>query len=611
MNLTLRFFWILFSFTLITAPLEAISFAAAKEKKQTTPLQFTVSDALMDKLQSASLLAKTLDLPSATDAEIIAAAKADYQRMILTLYENGNFNASVNIQINGREAADYSLFDKVGKVNSAAIIVNEGSVFLFGKAQIAPLANVSELPSGFSTGEIAKPSVIEDAADKAIKDWREDSHPKATISDQYLVADHIAGTLDAELQVDPGRAAKFGTLTISGNQRMRTNRIRKIAGLPEGDDFSATQLKKSANRLRETGIFSSVILEEAEAISPEGFLDISANVTEAKLRQIGIDASISTDDGASLEAFWLHRNLLGGGEQLRFNADLSGIGGDALGGDEGGENFEIGASLIRPATLTPDTKAILYVNYGKEDEPNYIETALSIGLNFDHRFSDTLTGVAGIRYSNIDSDDAFGQRNFSLIGLPLGLYYDTRSNKLTAGDGIFLSLDVAPFVDLKQSHSGVHTTFDGRTYKSLGGKKNVILAARLLLGSVIGPDLQDLPSSFLFYSGGADSVRGHDFQSLGITLPSGQTVGGKSFVGLSAELRSLITSKIGGVIFVDYGYIGPKSAFGVDGDSHTGMGLGLWYETPIGPIRVDLAVPADGGDKLKNLNVYIGIGQAF
>jgi translocation and assembly module TamA len=608
-----RFLGIFISFTISIAPLQLIHSAVAKETAQTTPLRFSVNDNLLAELQSISLLEKTLKLPSATDAEILAAAKADYQRIVLTLYENGYFSASIQIQVNGREAADYSLFDKVGAVKSASITVNEGSIFQFGTAQITPITESTELPSEFAPGHTAKPSVIENAADIAIEDWRENSHPKAQLSGQQLIADHRAKTLDARLQIDPGPKAKFGKLTVTGNQRMRTNRILKIAGLPEGADYTTTQLKKSANRLRATGIFSSAVLTEADTITPDGFLDITANVTEAKLRQIGIDASLSTNDGAALKTFWLHRNLFGGGEQLRFDADISGIGGNisGVGSETGGTSYEVGASLIRPATITPDTNAILNVNYGREDEPNYTLDKFTTGLTFDHRFSETLTGSIGIRYSNIDTNDAFGQRQFNVLGFPLGVQHDTRANKLSSDDGIFLSLEAAPFVEMKQSNTGVHATFDGRTYKGLGAEKNVVFATRLLLGSVIGPDLQDLPSNFLFYSGGSGSVRGHDFQSLGIILPSGGKVGGKSFVGLSAELRSMITAKIGGVIFADYGYVGPKSTFGVDGDSQSGVGFGLWYATPIGPIRADIAFPADSVDKFKKVNIYIGIGQAF
>lgn len=597
-----QFSWVLLTFTisflhlLTTAP----TFA------QTPTLKYSVKEAFLSQLQSISLLARALNVPTSSDVEILAAAQADYQRILLTLYENGYYNTSINIRINGREVADYSPFDRIGTVKSAEILVNEGRVFLFGSAQITPLPKATELSPEFSSGQIARSPVIGKATDEAIDAWREHGRPKAKILDQSLIADHVTSRLDVRIEINPGGVARFGALIVSGNQRMRPNRIRKIAGLPEGEIYTLSELTKAAERLRTTGIFSSVTLSEADEISPKGYLDVTAEVVEAKLRRVGVGASISTYNGASVEGYWLHRNLSGGGEQLRFDASVTGIAGETSGVD-----YEVSASLIRPATLTPDTRAAFNVAFGRFVEPNYTLKDFSIGLSFDHHFSDKLTGSVGVAYNNIDTIDAFGQRNFSLLSFPIGATYDTRSDKISTNDGLYLALDIKPFLDLKNAHSGVRATFDGRTYKGFGAKKNTVLAGRLQLGSLIGPNLQDIPSDFLFYSGGGGTVRGQDFQSLGVSLPGGQTVGGKSFVGLSAELRTPIKGKLDGVVFADYGYIGRQSAFGTNGDSHVGAGIGLRFETGIGPIRFDLAAPINGGSNQNNLNFYIGIGQAF
>lgn len=596
------FSWVLLSFMIISVPLLTTGPVFA----QTSPLKYSVKEELLVQLQSVSLLAEVLNVPTSSDAEILAAAQADYQRIILTLYESGYFNASINIRINGREAAEYSPFDRIGTVKSAEILVNEGHVFVFGDAQITPLPKASEIPPEFSSSQVAKPSVIEKAAGEAIDAWRENGRPKAKITDQTLIADHATSRLDVRIKIEPGGVARFGTLTVTGNKRMRPNRIRKIAGLPEGEVYTLSELTDAADRLRATGIFSSVTLTEAEEISPEGDLDVTANVVEAKLRRVGFGASVSSDDGAIIDGYWLHRNVLGGGEQLRFDVRASGVAGETSGSD-----YEVGASLTRPATLTPDTYATFNVTYGRYVEPNYTSQGFSTGLSFEHHFSDILTGSMGIKYSNIDTSDAFGQRNFSLLSFPVGVIYDTRSDEISAYDGFYLSLGIDPFLDLKDSHSGARVTFDGRTYKGFGAKKNVVLAGRLQLGSLIGPDLQDVPSDFLFYSGGGGTVRGQDFESLGVILPTGETVGGKSFLGVSAELRAPIKNNFEGVLFADFGYIGRSSEFGTDGNSHAGVGVGLRFKTGIGPIRFDLAVPANGGSKLSNLNFYIGIGQAF
>jgi len=106
-------------------------------------------------------------------------------------------------------------------------------------------------------------------------------------------------------------------------------------------------------------------------------------------------------------------------------------------------------------------------------------------------------------------------------------------------------------------------------------------------------------------------VRGQPYQSLGIDAGGGLIVGGNSFLGVQAEARFDVTDRIGLVGFYDAGHVGAAELPTQDGDWHGGAGLGLRYDTGIGPIRLDLATPATGDDAWESLSVYIGIGQAF
>jgi translocation and assembly module TamA len=132
----------------------------------------------------------------------------------------------------------------------------------------------------------------------------------------------------------------------------------------------------------------------------------------------------------------------------------------------------------------------------------------------------------------------------------------------------------------------------------------------LQLGSIAGARLDRVPNDMRFYSGGGGTVRGQNYQSLGITL-DGRASGGASFVGLSGEVRASVTDTIGIVAFADYGVIG-ADAFPEDWDNaHSGAGLGLRYKTPVGPLRVDVAVPVSGDTEADDYHLYIGIGQTF
>ncbi len=72
-----------------------------------------------------------------------------------------------------------------------------------------------------------------------------------------------------------------------------------------------------------------------------------------------------------------------------------------------------------------------------------------------------------------------------------------------------------------------------------------------------------------------------------------------------------VTDTIGVVGFYDVGYIGAEAMPLQNGDWHAGAGIGLRYDTGIGPIRLDLATPVGGDTGGSALQGYIGIGQSF
>ena len=62
--------------------------------------------------------------------------------------------------------------------------------------------------------------------------------------------------------------------------------------------------------------------------------------------------------------------------------------------------------------------------------------------------------------------------------------------------------------------------------------------------------------------------------------------------------------------FADAGQVWEESSFGGSSDWHAGAGLGVRYNTPIGPLRLDVAGPV-GGDTGEGVQLYLGLGQAF
>ncbi len=583
----------------------ALAFASAADAQDVTFRAPGASEDLVEDLRGASIVLSTIAEGPVPATDVMAAARAEYGRLLGALYAAGYYSGVISVRVDGREAAAIPVLNDPRQISQIEIRVETGPKFRFSQAQIGPLAGRTELPEGFAVGNRAPSGLISDTAGAAVDAWRGRGHAKARVSDQSITANHADATLAARLTVAPGPRLRFGPLNIRGNERVRTERVRAIAGLPEGQVFSPDDLRRSADRLRRSGAFRSVTLREADQIGPGDQLGIDAVLVEEAPRRFGFGAEISSTEGLRLEGFWLHRNLLGGAERLRFEGEIAGIGGET-----GGEDYRLATTFSRPATFTPDTALTARIVAERLLEPDYDLTSFEIGGGLSHVFSDNLTGTAGLYYRQSEVEDESGTTDFQTITLPLAAIWERRDNPVNPKDGFYLEAEVMPFLGLDTTGSGARITADARGYVGFGEEDRFVFAARIQLGSILGTSIEETPRDFLFYSGGGGTVRGQDYQSLGVTaLPGGVRSGGQHFAGLQAELRAGVTERIGVVGFYDVGYIAAEDwGDGLD-DWHAGAGLGLRYDTRIGPIRLDVAVPVDGPSS--DVQLYIGIGQAF
>ncbi len=559
---------------------------------------------LADSLRGASLTEAARRDGRTEAQEIFGAAQADYARLLGALYAAGHYSGIISIRIDGREAADIAPLNAPSQIRNVTIEVKPGPEFTFSRAEAAPLAPGTRLPGGFAVGQPAYSGTIRDAADAAVDGWRTIGHAKAKVGSQQLTANHPRHTLDARLGIAPGPQARFGKLTFSGQQRMRLARLYKIAGLKEGTIYSPEELRKAADRLRRTGVFRSVAMTEAETLGPGNTLDIAASVSEMPLRRLGFGAELTSTEGATVSAYWLHRNLNGGGERLMIEAEATNIGVKG----SGGMDYSLGVTLERPATFTPDTTAKLTLGVERVNDSGSRTDQASFGFGLSHIFNDKLTGRAEVVYTFAHTTDANGTRNYRSLSLPVGLTWDRRDNALDTRKGFWIDAEAMPFLGFGGTASGLRGTVDARGFYPLG--KRIVFAARFQGGFIAGAALDDTPTDYRFWSGGGGTVRGQPYKSLGVTI-GGVASGGSRFLGGSLEVRGKVTEKIGLVGFFDYGRI-TDSTFNAGALSswHAGAGIGVRYATPVGPLRLDLAVPA-GGRKGDGLQFYLGIGQAF
>jgi translocation and assembly module TamA len=129
------------------------------------------------------------------------------------------------------------------------------------------------------------------------------------------------------------------------------------------------------------------------------------------------------------------------------------------------------------------------------------------------------------------------------------------------------------------------------------------LAFRAEAGAVLASSRDGIPESLLFRTGGATTVRGYNFESLGVTQGEA-VVGGRYLAIVSAEYTRWVWEGIGLAAFVDAGNARDE----ISGFRFAlGYGAGVRVRSPIGPFRLDVAY----GEEDRAVRLHFSVGLSF
>lgn len=571
-----------------------------------------------DALNATSLLIADQDKPASGAAGLIAKARGDYQRLLAALYTQGHYGGSISILVDGREAGQLPPDASLSDPATVSISVDPGPQFRFGRAEIINRAPPTDDPGdqvtapeddGFASGEVARSGAIKRAGRLAVEAWRQQGHPKAEVADRRVEAAHDQNLLDAILTIRPGRKAYFGPVTVEGHDRMDPEFVAYMADLPEGGEYDPDDIKRAEERLAKLGVFASARASEADEVGPGGALPITFVVQERLARRFGIGGTLSTADGAGIQAFWQHRNLFGRAEKLRFEGTVANIGNSL---DPDALTYKVAATFVKPGVFTPSTNFVASVTGIRENLEAYRRTAVEGRAGLTHEVSDNLAVRMMLtaeqeRYV----DPVFGRREFTTVGVIGGATFDSRNDKNDATEGVYVDAEIQPFHEFNFGNTALRGTIEARIYKAFDAHDRFVLAARLKTGMLAGSPIAQTPPDKLFFAGGGGSVRGYAYRNIGIVTPAGTVTGGRSLLEGSVEIRTRINDAFGAVAFVDFGNVGANSFPNFAQTTRVGVGGGIRYYTGLGPLRLDVAVPLNKRAGDPDFAVYVGIGQAF
>jgi translocation and assembly module TamA len=401
--------------------------------------------------------------------------------------------------------------------------------------------------------------------------------------------------------------------------------VRRRLGLSPSDAYSPRRLEQARRDLLASHAVAAVRITPASATDADGRLPLRIDVVERARRTLRLGGAFASDEGASLNAGWEHRNLFGGAERLSANLEVGDIGGASF------RNFDYaaGLSLRLPDRPRSDLDIAFDLDAVSESLNAYDRDAVTFGAALEQRVSPRLSVALGLAFerSRIVADGP--AEDFRLVSLPMMLAWDGTDAPLDPHKGLRFDARIVP-VPLVDGDGQTFVRADLRAagYLEVGGMSRAsatsdidsgegvappprtILAGRLALGRIVGAGASAVPADWRFYAGGADSVRGYPYQSIGPRTAGGSPAGGDAAVEASVELRRRIGGPWGLVAFADGGGVARDGLQDL-GEFKIGVGLGVRFHTVIGPLRADLAAPLDPAPGDAPVQLYLGIGQAF
>jgi translocation and assembly module TamA len=143
----------------------------------------------------------------------------------------------------------------------------------------------------------------------------------------------------------------------------------------------------------------------------------------------------------------------------------------------------------------------------------------------------------------------------------------------------------------------------------LSGERSGRLAVRMEGGAVIAKTTTPVPESQLFFTGGDQSVRGYKLRGIGVPQSDGSINPGRLLTVASLEWQRPIWSNGSrtpweSTLFVDVGSVGNQVS---DLSPKTGIGAGVRYNSPVGPLQLDAAYGLD----TRRLRLHMSVGFAF
>ncbi|MCX8028350.1 MAG: outer membrane protein assembly factor BamA [Thermodesulfovibrionales bacterium] len=427
------------------------------------------------------------------------------------------------------------------------------------------------------------------------------------------------GKNNIHFSINEGERFLFGKTVFRGNVKTRHQVLLREMLHKEGYFFQNSTILQERQRLYRTGLFSDIDLDVSNPYTPfyEGadsikYVDVVYTVNEAPAgsMEFGVGYGEYERFRGFLEVGY--KNLMGMNRQGSIRTEISSIEKRYILSYFDpwffGENLPLKGLLLheRKVERSIDTKETRY-RLKRTTASVGIDRKFTKEVNLEIYYDFSVVNTYDVKPDIIITKEDTGTLIISAIRP--GVIYDTRDSPFEPTEGILAGATAKFATSLLLSETDfVKFSFYINKYQSISD--SMVLAGSIRGGIARGfKNTQELPLVERFFLGGRTTVRGYEQDTLGPKGSDGNPTGGNVFAMTNLELRTNIGKGLGVVTFLDAGNVWQTTA-NLSNLKYT-TGLGLRYNTPVGPFRIDYGykLNRDKGDSKGEL--HFSLGHAF
>lgn len=429
------------------------------------------------------------------------------------------------------------------------------------------------------TYEAAKKSILRLAASRGYFDG------KFTQSEVQVNIE--TNTADVVLIYDAG--IRYHIAAISFPQTVVNNSfLKKLLPFAENSPYSTDQVLSLRRQLTNSGYFESVNVSTLTEQRKDGLVPLSVQLEPKKKHLYSAGVGYGTDTGARLALGWENRYVNSRGHRLDTNLRASQVANS------------VSADYVMPFWSKTINTLGVTTEYKQEDTDTSESQSYALGSYYEReRWGWKELGALKLLQEDFDiSDDS----ESSLLLIPSVTWSRTWADSTIYtrhGGKLSLSLSGAS-ESLLSDVSFVQFAIRGKYIHELGETGRFI--TRGSVGMTEVSDFNQLPSSLRFFTGGDNTIRGFDYQSLGPENNEGDVVGGRYEAVGSLEYENMLWGNWGAAVFTDFGNAFNKMSDPIE----YSVGFGVRWRSPVGLIRVDLAKALSQQDEPIALHIVIG-----